>query len=149
MTQMDGGKSCKVEVNKKKSSISRALWLALGMICTVLGAIGIVMPILPTTPFLLAAAACFCKSSPKMYNWLLSNRWFGKYIKNYKEGRGLTVKTKVTALSVLWVTIGISTVFLLSRLLPPLMVLPIQITMVAVALAVSIYLLRLPTFKPE
>jgi hypothetical protein len=145
---MDDEESCKIENDKKAgNSISRALWLSVGVICMVLGAIGIVLPILPTTPFLLASAACFCKSSPRMYKWLLNNKWFGEYIRNYKEGRGLTLKTKITALSVLWITIGVSTVFLLGRLLPPLMVLPIQITMIAIAVAVSIYLLRLPTFK--
>jgi len=82
-----------------------------------------------------------------MYKWLLNNKWFGEYIKNYKEGRGLTLKTKITALSVLWITIGVSTVFFLGRLLPPPLVLPLQIAMVSVAVAVSIYLLRLPTFK--
>jgi hypothetical protein len=148
LPEMNDGKSCKTRVDKKAGrSISRALWLSIGMICLVLGAIGIVLPILPTTPFLLASAACFCKSSPKMYKWLLNNKWFGEYIKNYKEGRGLTLKTKITALSVLWITIGVSTVFFLGRLLPPQLVLPLQIAMVAVAVAVSIYLLRLPTFK--
>ncbi|HEX9262128.1 MAG TPA: YbaN family protein, partial [Candidatus Bathyarchaeia archaeon] len=94
-----------------------------------------------------AAAACFCNSSPRMYNWLLNNKWFGEYIKNYKEGRGLPVKTKITALTVLWMTIGLSTVFLLHRLLPPQLVLPMQLVMVAVAIVVSAYILRLPTFK--
>jgi len=68
--------SCK----KKRNKIARALWLVTGLICVGLGAIGIVLPILPTTPFLLAAAACFCKSSTRLYNWLINNKWFGEYI---------------------------------------------------------------------
>ena len=112
-----------------------------------LGAVGMVLPILPTTPFLLAAAACFCKSSTRMYDWLLNNKWFGSYIKNYKEGRGLSLRTKVFALTVLWVTIGVSTVFFLSRLLPSVLVLPMQIVMVAVAVGVSVHILRLPTYR--
>jgi uncharacterized membrane protein YbaN (DUF454 family) len=72
----------------------------------------------------LAAAACFCKSSTRMYNWLLNNRWFGEYIRNYKEGRGLPIRTKVTALTVLWVTILVSTIFFLDRPLPIQLVLP-------------------------
>src|SRR5512138_617244 len=102
------------------------LWLSAGLLCTGFGAIGMVLPILPTTPFLLAAAACFCKSSTRMYNWLLGNKWFGEYIKNYREGRGLPMRTKITALIILWVTIGVSTIFLLNRLLPPQLVLPMQ-----------------------
>ena len=117
------------------------------MICLVLGAIGMVLPILPTTPFLLASAACFCKSSPRMYNWLLKNKWFGEYIRNYREGRGIPMKTKITALTVLWITIVFSSFFLLNRFLPPQLVLPMQLIMLAVAIGVSIHILKLPTFR--
>jgi uncharacterized protein len=132
---------------KKGRRVTRVLWLVGGFVCVVLGAIGMVLPILPTTPFLLAAAGCFCKSSARMYNWLLENRWFGEYIRNYKEGRGLTVKTKITVLAFLWTTIGVSTIFFLNRLLQPQLILPIQIVMAAVAVGVSIHILKLPTFK--
>jgi uncharacterized membrane protein YbaN (DUF454 family) len=127
----------------------RTLWFIAGTICVVLGAIGIVLPILPTTPFLLAAAACYYKSSERMHRWLLNNKWFGEYIRNYTEGKGLTMKTKITALTVLWITIGFSTVFMLDRLLPAMLVLPMQLIMVAVAIAVSAHILRLPTFKKK
>ena len=132
---------------KKGQKLVRALWLIAGTICLVLGAIGIVLPVLPTTPFLLAAAACYYKSSARMHKWLLNNRWFGEYIRNYKEGKGLTLKTKITALTMLWITIGVSTVFMLDRLLPAQLVLPTQLIMMAIAIAVSTHILRLPTFK--
>ena len=132
---------------KKGQKVARALWLSVGVICVCLGTIGMALPILPTTPFLLAAAACFCKSSTKMYNWLLNNKWFGDYIKNYKEGKGLPIKTKIVALTVLWATLSISAVFFLTRFLPPQFVLPMQIVMFAVAVGVSVHVLRLPTFK--
>jgi uncharacterized membrane protein YbaN (DUF454 family) len=132
---------------KKGQKVARALWLIAGLICVCLGTIGMVLPILPTTPFLLAAAACFYKSSTKMYNWLLNNKWFGDYVRNYKEGRGLPIKTKIIALTVLWATISISAVFFLNRLLPSQLVLPMQIVMLAVAVGVSMHVLRLPTFK--
>ena len=132
---------------KQGRKIVKTLWFIAGTICVVLGAIGIVLPILPTTPFLLAAAACYYKSSERMHRWLLNNKWFGEYIRNYTEGKGLTKKTKITALSVLWITIILSTVFMLDRLLPAQLVLPMQITMIAVAIAVSTHILRLPTFK--
>ncbi len=132
---------------EKKNSVTRALWLVAGLLCVGLGAVGIVLPILPTTPFLLAAAACFCKSSTRMYNWLLNNKWFGEYLRNYKEGRGLPITTKVTALTVLWVTILVSTILFLNRLLPILLVLPMQLVMVAVAVVVSVHILGLPTFR--
>jgi uncharacterized membrane protein YbaN (DUF454 family) len=135
--------TCKEQGRK----LVRTLWLIAGTICVVLGAIGIVLPILPTTPFLLAAAACYYKSSERMHRWLLNNKWFGEYIRNYAEGKGLTKKTKITALTVLWITIVFSIVFMLHRLLPAQLVLPLQLVMIAVAIAVSIHILRLPTFR--
>jgi len=143
----DGKRSRMIGVGKKGQKAARALWLTAGLICVGLGTIGMVLPILPTTPFLLAAAACFCKSSTRMYNWLLNNKWFGEYIRNYKEGRGLPMRTKIIALTVLWATIGISAVFFLNRLLPLWLVLPMQLMMLAVAVGVSVHVLRLPTFK--
>ena len=144
---MEEKKPSTATCQKQGNKLVRILWLIAGTICVVLGTIGMVLPILPTTPFLLAAAACYCKSSERMYRWLLNNKWFGEYIRNYKEGRGLPLKTKITALTVLWVTIGFSTVFILHRLLPAPLVLPMQIVMIAVAVAVSTHILRLPTFK--
>lgn len=134
-------------LKRKGQQIIRALWLTAGTICVALGAIGIVLPILPTTPFLLAAAACYYKSSPRLHRWLLNNKYFGEYIRNYTEGKGLTAKTKVTALTVLWATISISIVFALPRLLPITFVLPLQIIMIAMAAAVSVHILRLPTYR--
>lgn len=128
-------------------NLSRTLWFIAGAICVVLCAIGVVLPILPTTPFLLAAAACYYKNSPRMQRWLLNNKWFGKYIRNYTEGKGLTKKNKITALTVLWAKIGLSTVFMLYRLMPAQLVLPIQIIMILVAIVVSAHILGLPTFK--
>ena len=139
--------SKRAKLKEKGQKLKRALWFIAGTICLVLGAIGIVLPILPTTPFLLAAAACYYKSSPRMHKWLLNNKWFGEYIRNYKEGRGLPLKTKITASAVLWLTIGISTVFVLNRLLPEALVFPMQVIMIAVAVAVSVHIFRLPTYR--
>jgi uncharacterized membrane protein YbaN (DUF454 family) len=126
----------------KKSShkLIRALWFIAGTICLLVGAIGIVLPVLPTTPFLLAAAACYYKSSSRMHHWLLNNRWFGEYIRNYKEGRGLTIRAKITALTLLWITICFSAFFMLD-------ILAVQLILLVVAIAVSTHIIRLPTFK--
>jgi len=144
---MEEKKTFAAKFKEQGQKLVRTLWLVAGTVCVVLGAVGIVLPILPTTPFLLAAAACYYKSSPRMHKWLLNNKWFGEYIRNYTEGKGLTMKTKVTALTVLWATIGFSTVFMLDRILPATLVLPMQVIMVAVAIAVSTHILRLPTFR--
>jgi uncharacterized membrane protein YbaN (DUF454 family) len=144
---MEEEKTFASKCKEQGQKLVRTLWFIAGTICLVLGAIGIVVILLPTTPFLLAAAACYYKSSERMHKWLLNNKWFGEYISNYTEGKGLTKKTKITALALLWATIGFSTVFMLNRLLPTQLVLPIQIIMIAVAIAVSLHILRLPTFR--
>jgi uncharacterized protein len=126
---------------QKKQKLVRALLIISGTISLVLGAIGIFLPILPTTPFLLLSAACYMRSSERMYNWLLKNRWFGEYIKNYQEGRGIPFKTKILAISVLWITILYSTFFIAKEILI------MQIALFVIATVVSFHLLRLPTFK--
>jgi uncharacterized protein len=124
----------------KRHRITKVLLIAAGTICVALGAVGIFVPILPTTPFLLLAAACYCRSSEKMYQWLMGNRWFGHYIKNYREGKGLSIKTKIVALLVLWTTITYSTLFWIDILI-------IQVVLLGVAVAVSTHIIKLPTFR--
>ncbi len=126
--------------NKKRHRITKALLIVAGTISLALGAIGIVLPILPTTPFLLLSAACYCRSSDRLYHWLLNNKWFGEYIKNYREGRGIPLKTKILAVTVLWITIFYSAFFVIR-------ILEVQLILIVVAVAVSTHILRLPTFK--
>jgi len=125
---------------KKRHRITKALLVVAGTICVALGAIGIVLPVLPTTPFLLLAAACYFRSSERLYNWLLSNRFFGEYIKNYREGKGIPLKTKIIAVAVLWIAIVYSAFFVMA-------ILAVQVVLLVVAIAVSTHILRLPTFK--
>ena len=88
----------------------RQLLILLGTIFTIIGIIGIFVPILPTTPFLLLAAACYIRSSDRFYRWLINNRFFGEYIRNYMEHRGMPLKIKILTIVSLWVTISISAV---------------------------------------
>ena len=88
--------------------LKRQLLIVTGTICVVIGVIGIFIPILPTTPFLLLAAACYLRSSQRFHSWLMNNRLFGTYIRNYTEGRGIPTKVKLFTIVLLWVTIGIS-----------------------------------------
>ena len=125
----------------KKQSIVRVFLLIAGTISLALGAIGIFIPLLPTTPFLLLSAACFLRSSKRMHDWLLSNKWFGEYIKSYQEGRGIPAKTKMAAIITLWAAIILSAVFFLGEILVA------QIILLIIAVGVSVHLLRLPTFK--
>lgn len=83
----------------------RFLLILGGSILVFLGVVGIFLPLLPTTPFLLLAAFCYARSSQKFYLWLLTNRWFGLYIRNYREKKGVPLKVKIYTLLVLWITI--------------------------------------------
>lgn len=80
----------------------------LGFICLAIGGIGLAVPILPTTPFVLLAAGCFGVSSPRIYNWLENSKHFGEYIVHYKTKTGVTRRVKIHSLIFLWVMLGIS-----------------------------------------
>jgi uncharacterized membrane protein YbaN (DUF454 family) len=92
----------------------KALYLILGFLTLVLGIIGIIIPGLPTTPFLLLSAALFLKSSKRIHNWLISNKLLGQYIQNYQK-KGLDLQTLVSALSVMWFMITLSSIFILKN----------------------------------
>ena len=111
----------------------KGLYFFSGIICLVLGIIGIVLPVLPTTPFLLLAAACFSKSSKRVHNWLLNNRILGSYIRNYQEGKGMPLKVKVFTISMLWITMMI-TVFIFIHIFW------IQVILIIIAIAVTIHI---------
>src|SRR3990170_6722359 len=104
-------------VKPKRNKATRVLLMAAGTVSLAFAVVGLVLPLIPTTPFLLLAAACYCRSSERLYNWLISNKWFGQYIRNYREGRGIPLKTKILALTVLWVTISVSALFLVPILI--------------------------------
>ncbi|WGM88946.1 MAG: YbaN family protein [Candidatus Bathyarchaeota archaeon] len=125
---------------KNKNRIVRSLFFVAGTITLVIGAIGIVLPILPTTPFLLLSLACYLRSSERMSQWMLNNKYFGKYIRNYKDGKGIPLKTKLFAITVLWITITLSAVVFV-----PILV--VQIILFIVATAVTVHLVKLPTCR--
>jgi uncharacterized membrane protein YbaN (DUF454 family) len=114
-----------------RSRIKRALYFIAGSLCLTLGIIGIVIPILPTTPFLLLAAACYASSSEKAYNWMLNNKVFGRYIRDYREGKGLPVKIRIFIITFLWITIIISIIFI--------KILWVQVLLLIIAILVSIH----------
>jgi len=116
--------------------------MTIGIISVGLGTAGIFLPLLPTTPFLLLAAACFIRSSDRLYQWLIHNRWFGSYIRNYQEHRALPLRAKVTALILLWTTMTYSVFFLLRHWLP-------QVLLLLIAAVVTIYLLSLKTMPQK
>ncbi len=128
------------KASSRLSKPKKALLFASGSISLGLGVLGMVLPILPTTPFLLLSIACYCRSSERMYHWMLNNRLFGKYISNYRAGKGIPLKTKIFALAVLWLLIVYSVIFVVGILF-------VQIILLAIAVGVTIHLIKQPIFK--
>ena len=91
-------------------SIKSVILVILGFVFLLLGAIGIVLPVLPTTPFVLLSAVCFSSSSKKYNDMLLRNRVFGPYIENYRTGQGISIKRKAVSIVFLWTGLIISMV---------------------------------------
>ncbi len=99
-------KSEKIEI--KSNPFIRFIWLTLGLFFTAVGLIGVIIPGLPTTPLMILAAGCFFRSSEKLYNWVLNNKYFGKYVKDFREGRGMPKKAKFMAIGLIWFFVFIS-----------------------------------------
>ena len=118
----------------------RILLIIAGTFFVGLGIVGIFVPVLPTTPFLLLAAACYARSSQRFYSWLLNNKWFGNYIRNYLERKGVPLKVKVLTVTLLWITIGFSVAFAVQTLVA-------RLILVLIAIGVSIHILSIRTLK--
>lgn len=83
----------------------KIMLIVLGSIALVLGIIGIFLPLLPTTPFLLLAAALYFRSSPRLYEWLLSQKRLGPYIRNFREHKAIPLRAKTISVSMVWLTL--------------------------------------------
>lgn len=92
----------------KRFSFKRFLLAAVGVFFVILGGIGVLLPILPTTPFLLVASLCFAGSSPRLYRRLLNAKYFGEFIRNYQEGVGVRREVKRRAIFFLWLMLIVS-----------------------------------------
>ena len=84
----------------------RIFLIIVGSVSLVLGILGIFLPMLPTTPFLLLSAAAWVKASPSLYEWLINHRVFGEYIRNFREYRAIPLRVKIISVSLVWLTIG-------------------------------------------
>ena len=84
----------------------RIFLIIVGSVSLVLGILGIFLPMLPTTPFLLLSAAAWVKASPSLYEWLINHKVFGEYIRNYREHRAIPLQVKVVSVTLVWLTIG-------------------------------------------
>jgi uncharacterized protein len=122
--------------------IRKAILIFAGTVCVALGVLGMFLPLLPTTVFLLMAAYCYSRSSERFHNWLLNNRLCGSYIRNYKSGQGISMRQKITTISILWASIGVSIWLLGGGFWMTLLLL-------AIAIGVTIHLVLIKTYRPE
>ena len=116
--------------------------ITVGIISVGLGLLGVFIPVLPTTPFLLLAAGCFMRSSQRLYDWLIHHKWFGGYIRNYREYRAIPLRAKVVTLVLLWSVIGTTALFAVTLWW-------VRVLLGVVAVGVTLHLLHLKTLTPE
>ncbi len=124
-----------------RNLVVRYLLLGTGWLSVALGVVGIFLPVLPTTPFLLLAAACFVRSSRRFYDWLVMHPRLGPWFRDYLEGNGVPLKGKVYSIIAMWLSIALS-----CWLVP----MPwARAGMLTSATLVTIYILRLKTLPPR
>lgn len=116
------------------------IYILFGSIFVFLGVVGIFLPLLPTTPFLLLAAALYVRSSERLYSWLLHQRLLGPYLRNFMERKAIPLHAKIIAISMMWATMLYCIFFLI-----PLVW--VKILMAAIACGVTIYILSFKTLR--
>ena len=121
---------------QKRNTILRSLFIIAGTLSLIFGVVGIILPLLPTTPFLLLAAACYARGSNKFYNWLLENKLFGEYIKKYRKGEGIPVKIIIVSIILLWATITYSIIIITHLTI-------IRVILLGIALSITAYIISL------
>lgn len=119
----------------------RYLYILLGAIFLSLGVIGVFLPILPTTPFLLLTSFCFLRSSKRLYNWLVNHRIFGVFIYNYLIYKSATKNTKIGTTIFLWASLFISSLFISQFV--------IKLVLLAVGIGVTIHIYSLKTLTQK
>lgn len=119
--------------------MKKYLLIIAGIISLSLGIIGMFLPILPTTPFLFLTAACFLRSSKRLYDWLLNHRRLGVYIKDFLVHKAISKRLKIVSVSTLWLTILFSVIIV--------KIIAIKILLILIAIAVSVHILHFKTKK--
>lgn len=118
----------------------RYILITIGLISLFLGVLGIFLPVLPTTPFLLLSSALFLRSSKPLYNWLMNHPTFGPYISNFMENKSIPLRIKVVSVTLVWVSLLNCAVFVAERLL-------FRVLFILLAVAITIHILSYKTMK--
>ena len=131
------------KTNPKQAPLSRTkktVILVIGFICLALGILGIVVPLLPTTPFLLLAAACFVRASDRLYQWLINHKIFGLYIRNYRDYKAIPLKMKISSIALLWITLIFSILYVVDST-------AMKIILALIGIGVTIHILHYKTLR--
>lgn len=118
-------------------AVRAALWVA-GTVCVALGILGVFLPVLPATPFMLLAAACYARASPRFYNWLLNNRTFGPTIREWRRYRSIPWRTKWFAITLMSVTLAASIVFAVEDRY-------VQVGLAVLGVLLAVWMARIPS----
>lgn len=121
-------------------NLKKYFLITVGTISLIIGVIGIIIPLLPTTPLLLLSAACYAKSSERLYHFLTTNKLFGSYIKHYHEGKGLPFNIKIFTIILLWSSILFSITFIIESFW-------VAILLLIIAFLVSIHIIIIKTYE--
>ncbi|MGD8639438.1 MAG: YbaN family protein [Gammaproteobacteria bacterium] len=121
--------------------MAKPLYVILGLLSLILGIIGIALPLLPTTPFILLSAFCFSRSSDRLYNWLTTNETFGPVVLQWQQHRVLSTKVKKRAIAMIVVTFSITVLFFVE-------IIYVRFLLLFIAVVLITYLIRLPSQIP-
>ncbi|UOQ48151.1 YbaN family protein [Gracilibacillus caseinilyticus] len=121
--------------------VIRFLWIIAGTLSLTTGLIGIIVPILPTTPLIILAGFCFGKSSPALHKWLVTNKYFGHYLQDYQNGKGVPLRIKGFAVVIVWTSV------LFTLMIIPLLF--VKLFVLAIAVFVSIFIFTSPLLKEK
>ena len=118
----------------------KILLAILGSVSLALGIMGIFLPVLPTTPFLLLSAALYMRSSQRLYDWLMSHKHLGPYIKNFREHKALPLRVKVVSVTMVWATLLYCAIFVAKEWW-------MSAVFVAIAIGVTVHIISFKTLK--
>ena len=121
--------------------MQRTILIIIGWLAVVLGTIGVVLPLLPTTPFILLAAWCFARSSPRFHHWLLYRSWFGGYLRHWQRYKAMPPGAKPRAIIVILLTFGVS-LWLVNMLW-------VRLLLLAILCGLLVFLWRIPVVEPH
>lgn len=124
-----------------KNELLRWMLAGIGWIAIVAGVIGIFLPLVPTVPLLLLAAACFARSSDHFHAWLVEHHYLGPLVRDYIKGAGIPRRAKITAICMVWCTLPASAFLFVSLAW-------VRALLLVIAVCITLYLLSLPTLRP-